>query len=155
MTPIQNLFREQGFCRLNQNVVPMHFVLPSSYMGRSNYKNTTHETSLVLPRVSDVLTLIELSNIYQALNDSVRNAPPECSEVANLEHLRAGIDLQELQQTLNIHKGILHNTFKWHERLFIAPIIVISAIIIYSGLNCKGMSMVNGFPFKKHESICP
>ena len=109
-----------------------NLVLPSSYMGRSNFENFTLESNLVIPKVSDVLTPIELSNVYQAINDSVFDMLHlNANEVANLEHLRSGIDIEELQQGLNLRKGILQNTFKWYdERLFIASIIVSSVMIL-------------------------
>jgi len=108
-----------------------NLVLPSSYAGRSQYDNVSLGSDLVLPKISDVLAPIELSNVFVALNDSVLDTLQlDVHELTKLEHLYAGITLQDLQKGLEIHKGISENKFHWYDvKSFITPLIVVSVVI--------------------------
>ena len=123
-----------GFLQLNPecSAHAPNLVLPSSYTGRSQYNNTSPESEFILPKVSDILTPIELSDVSQVLNSSVLDAlQMNVNEVANLEHLRTGRDIRELRQGLKLYNGISHSNFPWYElRLFIAPLIVIGIMIL-------------------------
>ena len=66
-----------------------NLILHSSYTGRSRYDNLTLGTSFVVPKVGDVLTPAELSEVSQALNDSVFDMlETDVNEVVHMEHLR-------------------------------------------------------------------
>ena len=112
-----------------------NLILHSSYTGRSRYDNLTLGTSFVVPKVGDVLTPAELSEVSQALNDSVFDMlETDVNEVVHMEHLRNGMALQELQQKLRVHKRILGSKFPWYdERLFVAPLLVgcVTVFIIF------------------------